>query len=341
VKQAARPAPRVVVIGAGEAGLTAATQLAKLPVELVVIDQRNHHLFQPLLYQVATAGLLPADIAIPIHSLFHGRRNIRVLLGYVDAIDILGSTVSVEGHRIVYNTLVLATGARHSYFGHDTWAAVAPGLKQLEDATAIRRRILVAFERAEATTDDAERQRLLTFAIVGAGLTGVELAGALAELARVALVRDFREIDTSDTRIMLIEAGNRVLPNFPPSLSAKAEAALVALGIEVKLNAPVSDCTTDGVMIANEFVPTATVLWAAGVMASPAATWLGAAHDRLGRAIVASDLTLPGHPEIFVIGDTASAQTADGRRCPASRLSRSNKVPMWHALLLHDSVAGR
>jgi NADH:ubiquinone reductase (H+-translocating) len=308
--------PRVVVIGAGFAGLTAGSHLAKLPVDLTIVDRRNHHLFQPLLYQVATAGLSPADIASPIRSLFRGRHNTSVLLGLVTDIDTVSRSVIVDDRHLPYDILVVATGARHAYFGHDDWEAVAPGLKQIEDATAIRRRILIALECAEAAEDPAERNRLLTFAVIGAGPTGVELAGALAELAKVALAMDFRRIDPRDARIILIEAGERVLPSFHPSLSTRAEASLLALGVDVRHGTPVTACTPQGVMIGNQFVPTATILWAAGVMASPAAAWLNAAHDRAGRIIVEPDLTLPGQKDVFVIGDTASVRGPDGAPLP-------------------------
>ena len=308
--------PRIVILGAEFAGLTAAKQLAKLALDLTIVDQRNHHLFQPLLYQVATAGLSPADIATPIRSLFRGRRNVQVLLGRVEAIDLTAHTVSLGERDIAYDTLIVATGARHAYFGHDEWEPVALGLKQVEDATAIRRRILLAFERAEAEPDAAERRRLLTFAIIGGGPTGVELAGALAELARFALVRDFRNIDTTQTRIVLIEAGERILPTFPQTLSAKALAALQVLGVEVHFGSPVTDCSTAGVVVGQQAIPAATIMWAAGVTASPAADWLGAGHDRAGRVQVDPDLTLPHHPEIFVIGDTAGAKDAHGHPLP-------------------------
>ena len=316
MQQASARLPRIVILGAGFAGLTAAKRLAKLAIDLTIIDQRNHHLFQPLLYQVATAGLSPADIATPIRSLFRGRRNVQVLLGSVDGVDATSRTVSVDGRPTGYDTLIVATGARHAYFGHDEWELVAPGLKQVEDATAIRRRILIAFERAEAESDAAERRRLLTFIVIGGGPTGVELAGAVAELARVALVRDFRNIDTAQTRIILIEAGARILPSFPPKLSDKALAALQALGVEVHLGVAVTDCSLAGVVVGKQPIPAATIMWAAGVTASPAATWLGAAHDRAGRVRVEPDLTLPRHPEIFVIGDTAAAVDAQGCLLP-------------------------
>lgn len=307
---------RVVVIGAGFAGLSAAKALSGMPLALTIIDQRNHHLFQPLLYQVATAGLSPADIATPIRSLFSGRRNVHVLMGQVTGIDTQTREVLLDDRRVAYDILIVATGARHAYFGHDEWEPFAPGLKQIEDATAIRRRILIAFEHAEAEQDPEERRRLLTFAIIGAGPTGVELAGAIAELAKVALAKDFRVIDPRDARIMLIEAGDRVLPAFPTSLSRSAHASLVGLGVEVRTGAAVTACTAMHVTIGDERIAVGTILWAAGVMASPAADWLQAAHDRAGRVIVEPDLTLLEHPEIFVIGDTASVQGSDGRPLP-------------------------
>ncbi len=316
MEEATARLPRIVILGAGFAGLTAAKQLAKLAVDLTIVDQRNHHLFQPLLYQVATAGLSPADIATPIRSLFRGRGNVQVILGSVAAIDLIAQTVSLGDRAIAYDTLIVATGARHAYFGHDEWEPVAPGLKQVEDATEIRRRILLAFERAETEPEAAERRRLLTFAVVGAGPTGVELAGAIAELARVALVRDFRNIDTADTRIILIEAGERVLPTFPQTLSAKALAALQALGVEVRLGSPVTDCSAAGVVVAQQAIPAATIMWAAGVTASPAAAWLGAEHDPAGRVLVKPNLTLLHHPEVFVIGDTAVVRDALGQSLP-------------------------
>ncbi len=308
--------PRVVIIGAGFAGLTAAKQLAGAPAQLVVIDRRNYHLFQPLLYQVATAGLSPADIATPIRSILRRQRNTTVLLGRVTTIDKNARAVEMDGRYIPYDMLVVATGARHAYFGHDEWEGVAPGLKKIDDATDIRRRILTAFESAETTEDAAERGRLLTFIVIGGGPTGVELSGAIAELARKALASDFRNIDPRATRVMLVEAGPRVLATFPESLSAAAERALQKLGVEVRLGQPVTRCDDGGVTIAGEHVEARTILWAAGVAASPAAKWLDAQADRAGRVKVEPDLTLPGHPEIFVLGDTATVGGADGKPLP-------------------------
>jgi NADH:ubiquinone reductase (H+-translocating) len=308
--------PRVVILGAGFAGLSAATALAKAPVDVTVIDRRNYHLFQPLLYQVATAGLSPAEIATPIRSILRDQRNTRVLLGRVGAIDKELRTVEVEGRSVPYDTLIVATGARHAYFGRDEWEAVAPGLKKIDDATKLRHRILLAFEDAETAEDAAERRRLMTFVIIGGGPTGVELAGAIAELAKVALARDFRHIDPRSSRIILVESGSRVLATFPDALSAFAKRALEKLGVEVHLGHPASACDAGGVVVDGERIEARTIIWAAGVAASPAAKWLGAEKDRAGRVIVGRDLTLPGHAEIFVIGDTAAAPGGDGKPLP-------------------------
>ena len=304
--------PRVVIIGAGFGGLSTAMRLARVDADVTVIDRRNHHLFQPLLYQVATAALSPADIAAPIRGILARQGNTDVTLGTVTGIDTTGRAVLIGERRIAYDQLVIATGARESYFGHDEWAAVTSGLKSIEDATTMRRRILVAFERAEDCADEAERRRLLTFVIIGGGPTGVELAGALAELARAALARDFRHIDPSTARIVLIEGGPRLLPSFPPGLSEKAAQALARLGVEVRLDAMVTSCDRDGVVVGNTRIDGRTLIWAAGVAASPAAIWLGIEPGRGGRAPVGTDLTVPGHPEIFVIGDTAQVAGPGG-----------------------------
>ena len=308
--------PRVVIVGAGFGGLSAATALARAPVQITVIDERNYHLFQPLLYQVATAGLSPADIAAPIRGILSRQKNARVLLGRVRGVDQTRRVVLLRDREVPYDWLIVATGARHAYFGHDEWAAVAPGLKNIDDATKLRREILTAFERAEDETDPAEQKRLMTFVVVGGGATGVEMAGAIAELAKVALARDFRAIDTKMSRIILIEAGPRVLPAFPESLSAVAQSSLEKLGVEVRLGQAVTNCDQAGVALGAETIPCHTIMWAAGVMASAAARWLGAEHDRAGRVIVASNLTLPGRPEIFVIGDTALARDRAGKPLP-------------------------
>ncbi|WP_193370704.1 NAD(P)/FAD-dependent oxidoreductase [Pelagibius marinus] len=312
-----RQVPRVVIVGAGFGGLAAAQALAGAPVEVTVIDRRNYHLFQPLLYQVATAGLSPADIAWPIRGILRGQDNAAVQLGRVTGIDRERREVLIGQRRVGYDFLILATGARHAYFAHPEWEEVAPGLKKIADATHIRERILMAFERAEAEGCDAEeRARLLTFVVVGGGPTGVEMAGAIAELARRALARDFRVIDPATTRIVLIEAGPRLLPAFPESLAAKAKGALESLGVEVCLGSAVSRCDAAGVAVGDARIEARNVIWAAGVMASPAAKWLGADCDRAGRVKVSADFSLPGWPEVFVIGDTAAAVDATGRVLP-------------------------
>jgi NADH dehydrogenase FAD-containing subunit len=315
-RTAPAPLPRVVIVGAGFGGLAAARALAKAPVEVVVIDRHNYHLFQPLLYQVATAGLSPADIAWPIRGILRRQRNASVLLGRVSGVDPLARTVTLDGQELAYDFLILATGARHSYFGRDEWEEIAPGLKKIDDATAIRRRVLLAFEQAEGTADAEERRRLLNFVVVGGGPTGVELAGAIAELAKVALVEDFRTIDPREARVVLIEAGPRLLATFPEALSHNAEASLQRLGVEVRTGKAVIECDADGVVIGHERLCSRTVLWAAGVMASPAAKWLGAERDRAGRIVVESDYSVPGHPEVFAIGDTAAMRDATGRPVP-------------------------
>jgi len=308
--------PRVVILGAGFAGLTAAKELAGADVELTLIDKHNYHLFQPLLYQVATAGLSPAQIAAPIRSVLRGQRNATIRLARVTGIDKAARKVETDDGCIAYDWLIVATGARHAYFGHDAWEDHAPGLKRIDDATAIRRRILMTFERAESAAADMMRRRELTFVIVGGGPTGVELAGAIAELARKALARDFRNIDPRLARVLLIESGERLLAAFPPALSANAKRALERLGVEIRLGGPVTDCGPQGVIVAGETIASDCVIWAAGVAASPAAKWLGAEKDRAGRVKVAPDLSLPGHPEIFVIGDTALVLDEQGRPVP-------------------------
>jgi NADH dehydrogenase FAD-containing subunit len=308
--------PQVVIIGAGFGGLAAAHALRHAPVDVTVVDKRNYHLFQPLLYQVATAGLSPAQIASPIRSILRRQRNATVLMAKVTGIDKAAKLVLAGNQRVPYDYLVIATGARHAYFGHDEWEPFAPGLKKIEDATDIRRRILIAFEKAETETNPAERERLLTFVVIGGGPTGVEIVGAIAELAKTALARDFRNIDPRLARIILVEAGPRILPAFPESLSAAAERALLRLGAEVRTGTPVTAVTEDHVMIGADRIDTRTVLWAAGVAASPAAKWLGAQKDKAGRVIINADLTLPGHPEILVIGDTAAMKDRNGEQVP-------------------------
>ena len=307
---------RVVIVGGGFGGLSAAKALSKAPFEITLIDRNNHHLFQPLLYQVATAGLSPADIAWPIRHILRGQKNARVMLAAVSGVDLKRKEVIAGDRRVPYDYLVIATGARHVYFGHDDWAAFAPGLKTIDDATAVRRRILLAFERAENEPDAEERARLLTFVVIGGGPTGVEMAGAIAELAKRALASDFRSIDPRCARIILIEAAPRVLTPFEEKLSDTARRSLEQLGVEVRLGSAVTDCTADGVRLGGEFIPTRTVIWAAGVMASPAGQWLGAETDRAGRVKVRADLSVPGHPDVFVIGDTAVVADENGAILP-------------------------
>ena len=308
--------PRVVSVGAGFGELSAAKALAGTAYEITLIDRHNYHLFQPLLYQVATAGLSPADIAAPIRGIVGAQRNITVALAAVSGVDTVRSEVIAEGRRISYDFLVLATGAQHAYFGHDDWAFYAPGLKTIDDATYLRRRILLAFERAEAEPDPIERRRLLTFAIIGGGPTGVEMAGAIAELANRALASDFHNIDPRSTRVILVEAGQRLLKTFDPSLSVLALRSLQQLGVEVRLGAVVTGCSCAAVFLGDERIETRTIMWAAGVKASPAGAWLGVDTDRVGRVRVGADLSVPGHPNIFVIGDTALAMGVDGEPLP-------------------------
>jgi NADH:ubiquinone reductase (H+-translocating) len=310
-------AHHVVIVGGGFGGLAVAEGLKGAGVRITIIDQRNHHLFQPLLYQVGTATLATSEIAWPIRQLFRRRKDITTLLGAAAGVDTAAREVLLEdGGRIRYDSLVLATGARHAYFGHDEWEPFAPALKTLEDATSIRRRILLSFERAERESDAALRHAWLTFVIVGGGATGVELAGAIADLAYVTLPDEFRHIDTRKARVLLIEAGARILPTFTPDLSAYAHAALERLGVEIQLGIPVSECSAQGVVFGEQRLAAKVILWAAGVRASPAAAWLGAPADGAGRIQVAPDLTAPGRPDIFVIGDTATIDAWHGKPVP-------------------------
>ena len=307
--------PRVVIVGAGFAGLSAARALARAPVDLTVIDRHNYHLFQPLLYQVATAALTPAEIAEPIRGVLRDQDNARVFMDEVTDIDTEARCVHTRrGKRVPYDTLVLATGARHSYFGNEHWAAQAPGLKTIDDAFHLRQRILSAFEKAEMAGDAEERAALLTFLIVGGGPTGVELAGAIAELAR-SVARDFRHIDATSARVVLVEAGERVLSPFHPDLSARARRDLDELGVEVRTGTPVTEIADGVAVIGEDRVAAGTMIWAAGVQASPAARWLGVEPGRGGHVPVGPDLTVPGHPEIYAIGDTA-AHVPDGAERP-------------------------
>jgi NADH:quinone reductase (non-electrogenic) len=307
--------PRVVIVGAGFGGLSAAKQLGKAPFDVTVVDRHNYHLFQPLLYQVATAGLSPGDIASPIRGILHRQSNAKIILAKVSGTDTPRRELLAEGRRTPYDHLVIATGAEHAYFGHD-WSSYALGLKTIDDATYLRRRILLAFERAETEPNADERRRLLNFVVVGGGPTGVEMAGAIAELAKRALAADFRSIDPRCARIILIEAGPRLLAPFDPALSEAARRSLEQLGVEVRLDASVADCDCSGVSLGRERLQTRTIVWAAGVKASPAAQWLGAESDRAGRVKVQDDLSVPGHPNIFVIGDAAAATGPDGKLLP-------------------------
>jgi len=298
---------RVVIVGGGFGGLSAAQELAGADVEITLIDRRNHHLFQPLLYQVATTALSPSEIAWPIRQLLRHRPEVKTLLASVTGVDAAQRHVALDdGTAVPYDSLILATGARHAYFGHDDWEPHAPGLKSLEDATAMRRQLLLAFEQAERETDPDTRKALLTFVLIGGGPTGVELAGAIIELARTTLRQDFRTIHPEDARVLLIEGGPRVLPNFRESLSTYALGALRKLGVEVALGQPVTAVSARAVTFGETTVKAGTIVWAAGVLASPAAKWLGVEADRAGRIKVAPDLSVPGHAEIFAIGDTIS-----------------------------------
>ena len=309
--------PHVLILGGGFAGLYAARGLKRAPVRVTVVDRRNHHLFQPMLYQVATAALNPSDIAAPIRSVLRSQSNAEVLLAEVWTIDPAARrVVFADGAETIYDYLVVATGARHSYFGHDDWASLAPGLKSIEDAVTIRQRVLLAFEQAEREPDPVRRHALLTFVVVGGGPTGVETAGALAELRRYALRRDFRHIDPGEATVLLLEGGLRLLPSYPPSLSDKAKHELRRLGVEVRTETFVTDIRRGSVLAAGWTIPTQTVIWAAGNVASPVLRCLGTPLDNAGRAIVEPDCTIPGHPEVFVLGDAAFFNHQDGGPLP-------------------------
>ena len=310
--------PRVVIIGAGFGGLAAAKRLAGRDVNVTLVDRRNHHVFQPLLYQVATAALSPADIAGPVRAIFSRAKNIRVLFDEVCGVDAARNAVELSsGRELPYDWLIVASGARHSYFGHDEWSAHAPGLKSIEDALTIRRKVLLALEHAETETNPERRRALLTFVVIGGGPTGVEMAGAIAELARRSVSGEFRSITPDCSRVILVEAGSRVLSTFPQALSAKAQRSLLQLGVELRFGAPVEDVGDGYVCFAKQLIFASTVIWAAGVEASPAAEWLRAEHDANGRVIVGDDLRVPGHPNVFAIGDTAKADGIDSNAAPA------------------------
>lgn len=331
--------PHVVVLGAGFGGLSAARALAAAPANVTVIDQHNYHLFQPLLYQVATAGLSPPEIAAPIRSILASQKNARVILGEVIGIDKTNRFVEIDqGEKIVYDILIVATGARHAYFGNDDWEGSAPGLKTIEDAIHIRGRILTAFEKAENAAEADERQSLLTFVIVGGGPTGVELAGSIAELARKALANDFRRIDPSSARVVLVQAGSRLLPAFPEGCSERARLALEKLGVEVKFGR-VTECAREGVLVDDTRICARTIIWAAGVAASPAATWLNAEADLSGRVKVCADLSLPGYREIFVIGDTALVVGKNGKPIPGLAPA-AKQQGTYVGAVIKDQLAG-
>lgn len=337
-KHAVAP-PRVVIVGAGFGGLTAAKALGKVPVRVTVIDRSNHHLFQPMLYEVATAGLSIEDISAPIRSILRRQRNTEVLMDEVIGVDLQGQQVLTPDQAIPYDFLILATGASSNYFGHEGWKLLAPSLKSLHDAMVIRRNILRAFEAAEKETDPERLKALLTFVLVGGGPTGVELAGAIAELAHQALSRDFRRINPASTRIILVEGEPRIIPTFPATLARKARQKLLQFGVEVRTGVRVTDVNPDGVRIGDEYIAAKNVIWTAGVKASPVGEWLGAEIDRAGRVKVGADLSVPGHPNIFVIGDTA--RTMQGGKpleglCPVA-IQEGHYV----AKVVADRVAGK
>jgi len=308
--------PHLVIVGGGFGGLYAARALAGRPVRVTLLDRRNHHLFQPLLYQVATAVLNPSDIAVPLRSILRGASNVTVFLANVERVDLAGRRVVLDRGEIAYDVLILAAGASHSYFGHDDWELLAPGLKTLEDALEIRRRVLLAYEAAERERDGAEQEALLTFVVVGGGPTGVELAGALGEISRQTITRDFRLIDPSRARIVLVEGAPRILTAFPESLSRAARDALQRIGVEVRTGVTVTRVTTDAVWLGGEQIRARTVLWAAGVAAAPLARTLGTPLDRSGRVLVEPDLSIPGHPEAFAIGDVCAFLHQTGAPLP-------------------------
>jgi NADH dehydrogenase len=331
---------RVVILGAGFGGLEAAKTLAGAPVDITIIDRQNYHCFQPLLYQVATAALSPAEVAWPIRHILRRQQNATVYMAEVTGIDLAARAVNTKSGSFPFDFLIVATGATHSYFGHNDWVAFAPGLKRIEDATRIRRSILEAFEQAELTRDESERRRFLTFVIVGGGPTGVEMAGAIAEVARQTLARDFRQIDPRTSRIVLIEAGPRILPVFSEQHSAYARDTLTAMGVDVMTSTPVMRCDERGVDLKDGRIDAATVVWAAGVVASPAAGWLGAEHDNAGRVIVRPDLSLPGDNNVFVIGDTASVRGTAGALVPGLAPA-AKQMGHYVARLIAERIAGR
>ncbi|HEY0929570.1 MAG TPA: NAD(P)/FAD-dependent oxidoreductase [Gemmatimonas sp.] len=330
-----------MIIGGGFAGLAAARELRRAAVRVTVLDRSNHHTFQPLLYQVATAGLAPSDISVPIRWRLRNQANATVLMAEVVGIDATRQVVRLDDEtEIAYDFLIVATGARHAYFGRDEWASFAPGLKSIEDATDMRQRMLLAFERAERTDDPAERDANLTFAIVGGGPTGVELAGSIPDITKRALRKEFRRIDTRQTRVLLIEAGPRILPTFPEDLSRAAQADLEGLGVEVRLGVPVTHIDEHGVSIGEEHVATRTVFWAAGNVASPLGRMLDADTDRAGRVKVANDCSVPAHPNVFVVGDLCIVMRDNGQPAPAVAPT-ANQTGQHAARMILASMQGR
>jgi len=331
---------RVVIIGAGFGGLEAAKALRRADADVILIDRHNHHCFQPLLYQVATAALSPAEIAWPIRHILRPQRNATVLMEEVQSVDTNKKCLHTQFGDLPYDYLVIATGAMHSYFGHDDWSDYAPGLKRIEDATRIRRGILIAFERAEVVQDQDEQRRLLTFVIVGGGATGVEMAGAIADVARQTLAADFRRIDPRTARIVLIEAGPRILPTFPQTLSNYARDTLARHGVEVKTETLVTKCDARGVDLKDGRIDASTIIWAAGVKSSPAARWLNTEADKAGRVKVAADLSVPGHPDIFVIGDAATIADAKGNSVPGTAPA-AKQMGKYVGKVISARIAGR
>ena len=335
------PIPHVVILGGGFAGLAAARELRKSPVRVTLVDRTNHHTFQPLLYQVATAALAPSDITVPIRWRLRHQRNTTVLMAEVTSIDPDRRVVCIDaGRELSYDFLVVATGARHAYFGHDDWEQFAPGLKSLDDARNMRQRFLVAFENAEKSLDPEEQRACLTFVVVGAGPTGVELAGSIPDIARRALRSDFRNIDTGSSRVLLVEAGPRILAAFPEDLSRAAQRALEGLGVEVRLGTAVTKIDENAVWVGTERVPAKTVFWGAGNVASPLGGMLGGETDRAGRVKVAMDLSVPAHPEVFVVGDLCWATRADGRPVPAVAPT-ANQTGAHAARMIKRTLEGR
>jgi NADH:quinone reductase (non-electrogenic) len=332
--------PRIVIVGAGFGGLQAAKTLARAPADVILVDRQNHHCFQPLLYQVATAALSPADVAWPIRHILRAQNNVTVLMEEASGVDTEKKVLRCAFGDVPYDYLVIATGAMHAYFGHDEWATYAPGLKRIEDATRIRRGILIAFEQAELVSDLDARRRLLTFIIVGGGATGVEMAGAIAEIARQTLAADFRRIDPRSARIVLIEAGPRLLPTFPVEQSDYVRNALEHAGVEVRTDTRVTKCDPQGVDIDGGRIDAGTIIWAAGVVASPAARWLNAEADRAGRVRVNADLSVPGHPDILVIGDTAAVTDRSGQPVPGIAPA-AKQMGQYVGHLIAARVAGR